>query len=497
LDPRAEPPAPEVAAAVSPTGAVEPGFAETSCVACEFVERSVERLVFFLFAESLGESWCIEKMRRGGFCLRHARRLSAGGRGRRLEYQYQEVIRGWEHRSRDAARPDFSVGRACPVCVTEDWADDYTTHRLAEPELGPVRRDLGRVEPLCLHHVDRLIDTIAWSRIGEIGGRIKRRLQDLDLARAPAIGLTLEILCGRDRAGVARQPTDHVSVPSAAASHPPSWAGGSLSLEGLVAQLDAGRCPVCSAARAASWRVLDWLATPDLPPDRSRDLERLCPEHLRDAHACAPLAASRVLASAVPRWRQMGRLLANADVPPPELAKRLQRAPAFLAAHRSVPLQANRLRALKATARYVSEPGALAAERLRLARYGRERGCLACEAMVTATRRTLELLGAMLSGRAGIDRFERSKGLCLRHVAAARRLDASSAGTIAMVAYGRAALVTWELQEALRKSSWSVRYEPAGLERTAWQRALTFVLGDDVLVTDLMAVEPDVPRSAA
>jgi hypothetical protein len=65
------------------------------------------------------------------------------------------------------------------------------------------------------------------------------------------------------------------------------------------------------------------------------------------------------------------------------------------------------------------------------------------------------------------------------------------------VAAARAARIGWELDEAARKSNWSVRYEPHGPEETAWMRAARFVLGDDVLATDFLATEPDVARLAA
>ena len=117
---------------------------------------------------------------------------------------------------------------------------------------------------------------------------------------------------------------------------------------------------------------------------------------------------------------------------------------------------------------------------------------------MTAATRSLELLAALLAGPAGVRAYEETRGLCLRHVNLAwRRLERAEREVILSVAKGRSRHVRWDLQEGIRKSSWSVRYEPPGPETTAWQRALVFVLGDDITAGDLLATEPDTPRRSA
>jgi hypothetical protein len=108
------------------------------------------------------------------------------------------------------------------------------------------------------------------------------------------------------------------------------------------------------------------------------------------------------------------------------------------------------------------------------------------------TRTTvLGLLSAALLTAAGREAYERSPGLCLRHLE--RAVEAWSPDAVAIatrVATGRVALLRWELAEAGRKSAWTARYEPAGLERSAWVRALTTSVGSTILQDRWLAPEP-------
>jgi hypothetical protein len=471
----------------SRTGALD----EASCAVCEFVRASVDRSIFFVAAEGISEDWFRFQMRKGGFCLRHARRL-AHEWDFGLTGPYRDVIRGWQHRSSAAQKVDLSVGGACPSCATQSWADSHALVLLARGDPVCAGVTPRQVEPLCLHHLLQLLDRIAWPRVAEIAGLIEDRVRLAMLASAE-VERPSAILRGLDpngpapRAGASNAATRNVP------STEPGLFDGSITADAVYRELEDGRCPVCSAVRAASLRYLEWLGRPAYEVRHDRDLNAVCREHLFDSAQRVPAAAARALAASIERWRLLLDLLADApEAPPPLLTGRLRRVvPVFrldrsARRHELLPVVS-----ASATLRYLFEPGASVVERLYRARLQRDRACIACEATVTAAGRAMDLLGALLLGRTGVERFERTDGLCLRHLAALHtRADPRVHAVALRVASARAAQIGWELDEETRKSSWSVRYEPKGPEGSAWARALIFVLGDEVLAADFLATEP-------
>jgi len=481
-------------------GSLGSGSVDASCVVCEFVEASVDRRIFFLFVEGLSEVWFFLQMRRGGFCLRHARHLSASGTGFRLTGPSLHVIKGWESRCAARESPDLTVGGACPVCETETWAEMHALGLLAAPDTERARVALGRTDPLCLRHLDQLIDRVPWPLASVVAARIDDRVRLAEATAQAGADPTIAILCGRDPDQPARPADEAPPDGDALRGRGPGWPDGSLTVEGLVEELEAGRCPVCSACRAASSRYLRWLGEPGRVVERDADLATVCRHHLYDACQRVPPAALRGIAASTGRWRAMAGVLVEARSEPPALvADRLRRAADVFRERRAVRTRERHLvSAVAATGRFVLDPKSIIADRLRRARLQRERRCAGCQAMVTAAGRTFDLVDALLAGRSGREHFERTDGFCLRHLAAgASRLQPSSAAIATNVARSRAARIGWELDEALRKSSWSVRYEPSGPENTGWKRALSFVLGEDVHATDFLAIEPDAERIGA
>jgi hypothetical protein len=480
-----------------------------TCVACEFIATSVRRRIFFTLVEGLGEFWFFRAMQSGGFCLRHARDVATGGAGA-LSSAYLDVTDGWlrrlgdhrAHHERDGAVSDLQVGGACYLCDTESWAEGFALDLLSREDTDYARAQLGQLEPLCLQHLDRLLGRIHWSRLPDVarqlGSRIEEAARTIDEPDAPG-SVSLRIVAGRD-------PNDAVRagprLPAAGPTLPPDqvWAAGSITMAGLRAELSAGRCPSCTAARAATSNYLRWLADPGLGPDGFRDREMLCVDHLHDADAQAPLAARRSLTTSLEHWARTAGVLATIATPPPNrVGARIR---GVFAVGASAWTTANGTRRLKASLGAVLDhavrPGLAVDERRALARQQRSRPCVGCQAMSTAAARTIDLLGSLVAGPAGARFYEETNGLCLRHAAAAgQRFAKGERGLILAVARARALEVRWELEESIRKSSWSARYEPAGPERLAWQRALVAVLGEDILAADLFATEPERPRPAA
>lgn len=492
----------DVLSRTPPAQAVEPerggALDDAACAVCEFVRASVDRSIFFIAVEGISEDWFRLQMRKGGFCLRHARRLALEG-SFRLTEPYRHVIGGWQDRAEAPGKMDLSVGGGCPVCATESRAEAHAFGLLARGDLAGARVTPGRTLPICLDHLVLLLDRAAWSQVAEVAGSIGGRVRLAMLASAEVEGPS-EILCGLDPNGAARRAG--ASHANARDAHPTEPLGfdASITPDAVYRELEDGRCPVCSAVRTASLGYIGWLGRPAYEPRGDRDLDAVCREHLFDAGQRATAAAARGVAASIERWRLMADLLADGSAPPPtRLTGRLRRAVDIFRRDRAARRrQFLPIRSAWATVRYLLDPGAPVIERRHQAHVQRDRACVGCTAMITAARRTLDLLGALLVGRAGVDRFERTDGICLRHLAAGRsRIELQSHAVALRVAAARAARIGWELDEEARKLNWSVRYEPHGPEETAWMRALRFVLGDDVLAADFLATEPDVARLAA
>jgi hypothetical protein len=271
-------------------------------------------------------------------------------------------------------------------------------------------------------------------------------------------------------------------------------------MEGLLGELSAGRCPACSAVRAAVGGLMGWLETAATRGDDLRDLDRLCGAHLRDAARPTPAVAELALRGSIGRWRAMLEWLPPGDaLPPARFWERLEVIGGGLRAWRPRRGRwAGSRGGIAATARVLLRPEERVRGQITAARFRRDRPCVACEAMVTASRRTLALLGSVLLAGPDARRYEQTDGLCARHTELALRWLADPArAVIKATAMARSARLIWELDEARRKSSWSVRYEPEGPESSSWSRAILFALGDPTFETRLLATEPAGPVAAA
>jgi hypothetical protein len=105
---------------------------------------------------------------------------------------------------------------------------------------------------------------------------------------------------------------------------------------------------------------------------------------------------------------------------------------------------------------------------------GRPLPCPVCHRLSVARDRALLLLFALLESPQHQALFAKGHGLCLRHYSRALTLKPPEGirEILTEVQAARLSLLEWELEESLRKDSWTFRPEAAGTERTAWSRAI-------------------------
>lgn len=105
--------------------------------------------------------------------------------------------------------------------------------------------------------------------------------------------------------------------------------------------------------------------------------------------------------------------------------------------------------------------------------------CPVCFHLETIEARAADRLLAVVADPDGRRAFEGSYGLCLHH--APLVLERAGAPDlqrdIAAILLARVEVDHWEVEEHLRKQSWSVRHEPKGAEEAAWVRASTRIAG--------------------
>jgi hypothetical protein len=109
--------------------------------------------------------------------------------------------------------------------------------------------------------------------------------------------------------------------------------------------------------------------------------------------------------------------------------------------------------------------------------------CPICSRIDVAKKRALNLLLALLQERRYRKDFEKGYGLCIKHFADAFDMQpADKIGRFLIrVESAKLTLLEWELEEAMRKTAWTVRPESIGSEQSAWHRGLARFSGLPIL----------------
>jgi hypothetical protein len=94
---------------------------------------------------------------------------------------------------------------------------------------------------------------------------------------------------------------------------------------------------------------------------------------------------------------------------------------------------------------------------------------------MVAEDRESALLVAAVQDEVTARAYAASHGICVRH--AQQLADDDASGPLVAVLRARLAVLGWELDEALRKSSWTERWHRGGPEANAWLRAPSYLDG--------------------
>jgi hypothetical protein len=119
-----------------------------------------------------------------------------------------------------------------------------------------------------------------------------------------------------------------------------------------------------------------------------------------------------------------------------------------------------------------SEPELLARLRAPILRLS---PCPVCRYQRERATRLADLLVRALRDPQTMTIYQDAPGVCFHHLAqvVAVAEEPAQALTLIRIQRTRLALLQWELEEAQRKQSWSLRWEPKGTEQAAWRNAVT------------------------
>lgn len=369
-----------------------------------------------------------------GFCPAHTRRLLSRSEAPFVMRTVYEHVTGaaLERLERRAAVPLAP----CPACLSREGAAEraiwVVTTVLGDSAFSDAFAAAGG---FCFPHAAVALVNANKASAAMVIATLHNALSDPDGSE----GLARLVGCDRE-AAARRRLRARLRTTAAGAAR----GDHRTSRVALAARLQLDACPVCVTGALTEERYLAWLG--ETAGDAAgRDIIVveglwLCPLHLADIAAEAPGAAE---------W--IGGLLGTAvREAAAQCEARVSTLPTASVAARLLPHRALRLLRQAITPLVCS------------------RWCRACHAVSAAEGRELELLQAAMHDRVLAAAYEDSHGLCARHAVA---LDApAAAGDLGRVVAARLRILGWELAEAGRRSSWSLRYAPPGAEATAWLR---------------------------
>ena len=461
------------------------------CPACRVADEETRRWFFFYETETNADTSVRGRLTAShGFCAAHTRRLlDAGTTASWLASSLFALL--VDDALTDLPEPNRgrigAPSAPCPVCASVwDRVGETLTVLAGCLDTGSSTADAEVVDAysagtgLCVPHARRFLSTAPASAVVTVAAQLADRLAATPEEAAP-------LLTGDDTDAPARERLRASAAPGVLDGDATARRAGLDRRIGAL--LDRPCCPVCAARTTAAWRLLDWIrsgaaagrgtgaaddshadADADADADSDRDapdidrhgglpvpprpmlvrrdgrppvrpnpvasgvrqqLSSLCPTHLADLVAAdgaggwlsSPVATVVRLTAA--RWREAASALADPDAP------RRHRAEDPLASRTSCPV---------------------------------------CAGAAEAAQREVALLALVGADPARGPAVLRSHGPCRRCRPRVAALGAPGAGWVAATR-ARTAELVFELTEARRQRGWAARWDVAGDELTAWQRA--------------------------
>lgn len=430
--------------------------AALACEGCPICARTIdadERWLDHFLYEGYQEREAMRAVARGGgFCVYHARRVEAIGLSASVALVYLALIE--ECLPRLAGRLNVG-GRHPPLVAAPDACEACAQAREVERRecfflallIGARPPDrYGNPATVCMPHLPRLAEYLGDGRLAGVlaihrtsVARLKAGLQD---AAAPRLANDPEGPADRAiRAILGPAPRPAMLRLDRAAAEYADEPDPVRRMRRRLRRLQ--RCAICAEIEDACAEWLGWLVRAAESAGDLSDVLPLCRHHVWQARFAGGPALAPALAGVV------------AD----EAEERLVYAGM---ACESAPRSMMPLR-WSGSAPRAAVPASL--------RRGRE--CPLCRRAREAGERAILLLAALLEETAGRRAFEGGYGLCVRHAAQALALpDARPASDIiASTMHARLALLSWELDEQLRRGAWQARPERRGAESAAWLRA--------------------------
>ena len=480
------------------------------CWVCEQSISGIERDFFWFASEQYYEPKVVDNLRLAhGFCPTHTRHfLQTGGKSviaavfsyltwymiEQLNSAREALVRkSSKENHRQICSKAAEILRPhvlCPMCTDLQNGEQLNVyalkHALALPE---IRDSYVKSSGLCLPHFVELGSCSEWETLDWLSADMQHRLDGKVLAGGSSTGV-IEQAVGLDREAALRrrdlrkQTTDIF----ARDAHREPWVevGGiesyaSPTTEQLIASLRVPGCPVCNACESGVQEYLEWLVEQMEAQPRVTDgwesTYNVCAMHLWRLYTAGyDRAAIWISRHTIHQWLTRLNRLTTALTFKPAAARwqRLSQGLLIWCRAKDVELGADfdrRTSRRSKVAAVVQSPQARL-ESLRAVAF-RADECQACRHVRTITRQRLDLILRALEDSVGRKAYRESFGLCVRHcVEAAQLAEVPHAlDELLSTQIARLRILEWELEEGLRKSSWSVRYEPKGPEAEAWRRA--------------------------
>jgi hypothetical protein len=439
---------------------------QEGCPLCREVAGHDDEFFFWFFNENYFEPFTLDALTQSlGFCLTHSSRLLATTAG---SYALAAVHRVLVARAREALAGELTARAGgdsprltrtadCPVCLSRDevarrvgfWLGRGLDQFLDESSYG-------RPGTVCLPHLrvtlrymsDAIIRSFLRIHRETLTDVLKTRLDVAQIAgSAEATGGSALRLC-LDLAVGHRRPTPF--PPAGGAEIQPRAKDPIGDLVEALARKNV--CPVCLEVRRAWVEWLQWTERAVRRGDELADVLPSCHGHVwgfvdAGSPELAVAVTRHALTVAAGTVGLAVDILDKVPSPPPGRP--------LVSLDEKLFGPARRLRRTRAEIARMPE-------------------CPVCRRLAVASERLLQLLFALMEDRHHGSTIEGGYVLCVQHLGQALSLGPPLTLRRALleIEASRLATLEWELEESLRKSSWSWRPEAMGREASSWSRAV-------------------------